>query len=74
MRHSSHMAAMCRNGKALPKASLPLFEWANAMASRNSALPLPRAVRIIAHRSNLSPTIARLFAEQAGLFLESENG
>lgn len=51
-----------------------LFEWANAMASRNSATLLPRAVRIIARRHNLSPTIARLVAEQAGFFMGTENG
>jgi hypothetical protein len=74
MRQSSHKAALRRNGKGAPCAPLPLFDWANAMASENSATPLPRVVRIISHRFALSPSIARLVAEHAGFRMEANHG
>lgn len=63
-----------RNGKGAACAPLPLFDWANAIATENSAAPLPRVVRIISHRFALSPSIARLVAEHAGFRMEANHG
>lgn len=49
-----------------------LFSWAaNRIALDPPAPPIQRAVRIIAHRHRLSPHIARLVAEHAGVNLEA---
>ncbi|CAN1517468.1 hypothetical protein MCEMSEM23_00977 [Rhabdaerophilaceae bacterium] len=73
MRNLSHKVALRRNGKALPKASLPLFEWAESR-SRLDCQPLPRAVDVIARRFNLSPSTAALVAERAGFRMEVSHG
>lgn len=69
----SHRAASRRNREGAPS-PLPLFDWANAIASRNSRTPEPRVVRILSHRFALSPSIARLVAEHAGFRMEAEHG
>ncbi|MCZ8184216.1 MAG: hypothetical protein O9322_14680 [Beijerinckiaceae bacterium] len=69
MRQPSHKAAPRRNGKGAPRATLPLFDWAEQRAMLES-LPMPPAATFIARRFAVSPPIARLVYELAGFFQE----
>lgn len=74
MRNVSHVAAMRRNRKAVPERRLPLFEWAEMANPPLATLPLATAARMIARRFALSPSHARLIAEQAGFAMEVQHG
>lgn len=66
--------AVRRKRSRLAQSQPDLFDWANAIATENSAAPLPRVVRIISHRFALSSSIARLVAEHAGFRMEANHG
>lgn len=62
-----------RGRKPAPVLTLPLFAWADARLALE-ALAMPRAARMLARRYALSPSIARLCAEQAGFSMEIDHG
>jgi hypothetical protein len=66
-----HNSGLPGNGKAMPVSSLPLFEWAESRFALDPPASPSRAVRHVARRHRLSPHIARLVAEHAGLSLEA---
>lgn len=68
MQSTLHKAASRRNGIALPRASLPHSTRADARVLPE--LPSSLAAQMLAQRFALSPSIARLVAEQAGFSSE----
>ena len=67
MRHSSHMAALRRNGKRAPAATLPLFAWAETRLAREALPTETLAIRTIARRYGVPVHLARVIAEAANL-------
>ncbi len=57
---------LTRRRRARNDAPLPLFEWADSVQRR----ALPRAAAHVQRLCNVSPSVARLYAELAGLNLE----
>lgn len=67
MRKSSHKAALRRNGKGAPGATLPLFAWAETRFARDGLPPETLAIRTIARRYGVPVHLARVIAEAANI-------
>lgn len=67
MQFSSHKAALHRNGKGAPAATLPLFAWAETRLAREALPPDTLAIRTIARRYGVSVHLARVIAEAANI-------